>query len=177
MVFWRYYRYTTFLLWVLRACLATKKISTCKKILMFISISKIHLVIHFIFEISYFKESCNLIRRKNFGQKLKKLHFARIWDCWLKTNKNFVVDYFQGKLTTKLFKRNPKNVILFWDHFAQVLGKMDFPGKKGLSLFSNIPITYHHAKKIRKNYWPIPEKNDELTDGRTDERCPWQTFY
>ena len=109
--------------------------------------SKIHLVIHFIFEILYFKESCNLIRRKNFGQKLKKLHFARIWDCWLKTNNNFVVDYFQGKLTTKLFKRNPKNVILFWDHFAQVLDKNGFSWKKGLSLFLNIPI-----KKIRKNY-------------------------
>ena len=158
MVFWRYYRYTNFLLWVLRACLTTKKISTCKKKLMFISMSKIHLVIHFIFEILYFKESCNLIRRKNFGQKLKKLHFARIWDCWLKTNNNFVVDYFQGKLTTKLFKRNPKNVILFRGHFAQVLDKNGFSWKKGLSLFLNIPITYHHAKKLEKTIDPFPRK-------------------
>ena len=52
---------------------------------------------------------------------------------------------------------------------------MNFPGKKELFQFLNIPIIYHHAKKKKKtekNWWPIPEKNPELTnkltDGQTD---------
>ena len=56
--------------------------------------------------------------------------------------------------------------------FAQIWAKMDFPGKKRLYQFLNIPIIYHRAKK-KKN--ATPEKNAELTDGWTDRLKDGQT--
>ena len=78
------------------------------------------------------------------------------------------LDYFQEKLT-QIFSKNPKNPVLgpFGDFLAQILAKLNFPGKKGsVSLWifqlSNI------VPKIRKNYCAIYEKNPKLTDWQTD---------
>ena len=35
---------------------------------------------------------------------------------------------------------------LFWTLFAQIWANMNFPEKRGLSRFFNIPIIYHRAK-------------------------------
>ena len=53
-------RYVIFLLWVFWVCLAMN-IQNLYKASIFISMPKIHFIIHFTLEIIHFKESCNLI--------------------------------------------------------------------------------------------------------------------
>ena len=59
----------------------------------------------------------------------------------------FIIDYFQEKLTSQKFSKNPKNPSLcgFSVLLPKLGPKMNFPGKKGCQFF-NIRITYHCAK-------------------------------
>ena len=63
---------------------------------------------------------------------------------------------FPGKTNNKIYKKIPNlkyRKTLFWDHFGHFspnLGKNEFPWKKELHQFLNIPITYHHAKNQKK---------------------------
>ena len=73
----------------------------------------------------------------------------------------------------KKFLKNYFGVIL--DAFSQNVGKNEFSWKKRtLSVFkySNYLPSCKKKKKTEKNWWPIPEKNPELTnkltDGQTD---------
>ena len=64
-------RYANFLFWVLWECLVahTQYDSiNLYKTLMFISMPKINVIIHFFFEILDFKESCNFIGSNHFGR-------------------------------------------------------------------------------------------------------------
>ena len=53
--------------------------------------------------------------------------------------------------------------------FAQIWAKMDFPGKKRLYQFLNIPIIYHRAKKKKKMLLPKKMPSWRM-DGQTDLR-------
>ena len=53
------------------------------------------------------------------------------------------------------------------------LGKHEFSWGKGLCEYLNIRIIYHYAKNQKK--LPIPEKNSDLTDGRTNGQTDGQT--
>ena len=80
----------------------------------------------------------------------------------------FILDYFQEKLTPQNFSKNSKNSILgpFCASFAQILAKMNFPGKNGSASFQIFQLSTI-VPKIRKNQGSIPEKNAELLDRQT----------
>ena len=54
----------------------------------------------------------------------------------------FIIDYFQEKLTSQHFLKNPKNPILgtFWALLPKLGPKMNFPGKKGSVSFSILEL-------------------------------------
>ena len=71
---------------------------------------------------------------------------------------------------TKFFKKHRKPY--FWailGTFCRILGKNEFPWKKGLCQFLYIPIIYHRAKnqkKLQDRFWE-KRQTDRQTDGRT----------
>ena len=69
---------------------------------------------------------------------------------------------------TKFFK-NQKT--LFWAHFGPCMPKfgqkMNFPGKKSLCQFLNVPIIYQCAKnqtKLMSHSWQTDRQTDRQTD-------------
>ena len=81
-----------FLFWVIWACLIahTQNDSiNLQKTLMFICMTKIYFIIHLVFEILHFKESCKLIGWQHFGP-------------WLE-NQNFGTYGIGGKISTTIF--------------------------------------------------------------------------
>ena len=125
---------------------------------------KINFIINLLPEIFHFKEPCNLIGQQYFENSARyvisgEISITIVW----------ILDYFLEK--TKSFKKHTKK--LFWGHFGSLLEwfwlKKDFFEKMVLSVFkySNHLPSY---KKIRKNWWPIPEKIAELTDGQIIDR-------
>ena len=112
---------------------------------------KINFIIHFFQEILHFKESCNLIGQQYFGPQLENHNFARygIAGEISITISVFILDYYQEKLTTKLFKKPQKPYFgTVLDPFCPIWAKMNFPGKNGSVL--DIPIIYHIAKNQKK---------------------------
>ena len=100
--------------------------------------------------------------------------FCQMRDWWWNINKIlvYILDYFQEKLTTKLFKKSKKPILgPFGAFFCLNLGKNNFFWKNGLCHFLDIPITYR--PKTRKNYRAICEKNTELTDDRQTTVILW----
>ena len=78
-----------------------------------------------------------------------------------------ILDYFQEKLLTKCFKKKHTHTHTKTCHFGFSLPKFGqkwiFLDKRAWSVFkySNyLPL----CKKIRKNQWPIPNKNATLTE-------------
>ena len=67
---------------------------------------------------------------------------------------------------TKLFKKSKKKKTYFGPFFSKSGQEWIFLKKKAVNyqLFQLSTI----MQKIRKNYWAIPEKNAELTDGQID---------
>ena len=90
-----------------------------------------------------------------------------IWDpklcqiCWWNINNNisFHYSYFQEKLTSQNFSKNPKNVVLlgpFWVFLSELGPKMNFPGKKGSASYSisKLPtIVPKNQKKLMSHSW------------------------
>ena len=76
-----------------------------------------------------------------------------------------MLDYFQEKLMTKLFKKYKKPYfVAILVVFCPNLGKNEFSWEKVSLVFKH--SNYLHLRKIRKkNYCAIPEENNELTDG------------
>ena len=109
------------LILVLWACLVAHtqndSINLCKT-LMFISMLKTNLIIHFFLEILHFKESGNLI-----GWQHQELEFCQKWDWWWNINSNISFHFrlFPGKTNDKIFKKILKN--LLWGHFGPFLPK------------------------------------------------------
>ena len=70
--------------------------------------------------------------------------------CWSNINHNISSRFrlFPRKTNiTKFFKQYKTSILgLFWTLFAQIWANMNFPEKKGLTRFFNIPIIYHCAK-------------------------------
>ena len=123
------------LFWVLWACLVTLTQNDSIVLLktwMFICMQKINFIIHFFLTILHFKEFCNLIGRQHFGPQLETQNYARYVGEISITILAFIIDYFQEKLTSKIFSKNPKNTTLdsFW----------------GPCHLFNIRVTYHSAK-------------------------------
>ena len=54
--------------------------------------------------------------------------------------------------------------------FAQIWAKMDFPGKKRLYQFLNIPIKYHRAKKKKKKKKKCYSRKKCRADGWMDRQ-------
>ena len=112
---------------------------------------KINFIIHFFLTIWHFKESCNLIGWQHFGQSLETQNYAR-YVCEISiTILVFIIDYFQEKLTWPNFSKNPKNPVLgsFWALLPKFGPKMNFPGKRALSVFQY------------SNYLPLCQKSEK----------------
>ena len=85
---------------------------------------------------------------------------CQIWDwCWttILTILVLMLDYFQEKLMTKLFKKYKKTyfvaILVF---FAQTWVKMNFPGKRSLSVFKHsnyLPSCQISEKKLMCHSW------------------------
>ena len=121
---------------------------------------KINFIIHFFLTILHFKEPCNLIGQQPFGPELETQNYARYVDEISITILVFIIDYFQEKLTSQNFSKNPKNLI-FWAHsgsFCPNWGqKWFFLEKKGSVSFSIFELPTI-VPKIRKTKWAIPKK-------------------
>ena len=100
--------------------------------------------------------------------------FCQIWDWWWNVKTITISFHFRlipEKTKAKIFWKLQNT--LFWAHFCPFCPtwvKINFPGKKALSVFK-----YSHyllsCKKLEKTNDPfIPEKNAELTDGQTDRQ-------
>ena len=79
---------------------------------------KINFIIHFFLVILHVKESCSLIGQQHFGPQLENHDFAR---CGTGgeisiTLLVFILNYFQEKLMTKLFKKTKKPFIEQWSN-------------------------------------------------------------
>ena len=62
----------------------------------------------------------------------------------------FILDYFLEKVTTKSFKKSKRPYFgPFWALFPQIWVKMNFPGKKALSVF------------MYSNYLPSCKKSEK----------------
>ena len=118
---------------------------------MFLCMQKINFMIHFFLTILYFKESCNLIGWQHFGPLLETQNYARYVGKISTAILVFIIDYFQEKLTSQNFSKNPKNSILGpFEALLPKLGpKMNFLGKKGCVSFSIFEIPTI-VPKIRK---------------------------
>ena len=77
----------------------------------------------------------------------------------------FILDYFKEKLTWQNVSKNPKNPILgpFWALFVQIWAKMNFPGKKSLSVFRYLNYLQLCQNSVKPNE-PFLRK---LLDGHT----------
>ena len=135
---------------VLWACLITHTQNdsiNLYKTSVFSGMSKIHFIVHFFLEILHFKEFCNLIGWKHFGEHLESQNFARygIGGEISTTILVFILNYFQEKQMTKFFQKSKKKkkkkktimgpfLALFaqiWATFCSNLGKNEFSWKKG----------------------------------------------
>ena len=74
---------------------------------------------------------------------------------------------------TNFYKKSRKSY--FWSILSpQIWAKTNFPGKKELSQFLDIPIKYHRAKnqkKLMSHFWKKHQTGrwmDRRTDGWTD---------
>ena len=145
---------------------------------MFICMPKVKFIIHFFLEILHFKKPCNYVGWKHLGPKLETQSFAR-YGIGVETSIKilvFILDYFQEKLMIKFFEKSKK--ILFWGHvaivtfLAQIWAKMNFPGKRALTVFkySNRLPSCQKSEKLICHSW-----GKCWTDGWMDRQTEWQT--
>ena len=119
---------------------------------------KINFIINFFLELLHFKESCNLIGQQHLGHNLRNFIRYGISGEISLTILVFILDYFQQKLMTKVFKKSKKPCFgAICGSFCPNLGKNKFSRKKGLCQLSNIPIIYI-VQKIKKTNEPFLRK-------------------
>ena len=140
------------LFWVLWACLVTLTQNdsiTLMKISMFICMQKINFIIHFFLTKLHFKEYCNFISQQHFGPQPETQNYDRYVGEISVTILVFIIDYFQQKLTSQNFSKNPKNPGPILGSFPQFGAKNDFSWKKGSVSFSIFELPTI-VPKIRK---------------------------
>ena len=105
--------------------------------------------------------------------------FCQIWDWWWNIN-NISLHFrlFSGKTNDKIFQKNQQKLyfVAILGLFCPNLGKYEFSWKIGPCQFLELQLCTI-LQKIRKNYWPIPEKNAELTDWQTDRQTDRQRWF
>ena len=79
---------------------------------MFICMQKINFIIHFFLTKLHFKEYCNFISQQHFGPQPETQNYDRYVGEISVTILVFIIDYFQQKLTSQNFSKNPKKPIL-----------------------------------------------------------------
>ena len=100
---------------------------------------KMNFIIHFFLTILHFKECSNLIGWQHLGSITEDPKLLQIY--WWNINNNIYSFHFRlftrKPNMTKFFKISKKYPILvpFCAFFAQILAKMNFPGKRALSVF------------------------------------------
>ena len=111
---------------------------------MFICMQKINFIIHFFLTKLHFKEYCNFISQQHFGPQPETQNYDRYVGEISVTILVFIIDYFQQKLTSQNFTKIPQNTI-----FPKLGPKMNFPGKRALSVFQY------------SNYLPLCQKSEK----------------
>ena len=108
---------------------------------MFICMPKVKFIIHFFLEILHFKKTLQFYWLTAFGPITGDPEFCQIWGWYWNINKNISFHFrlCPRKTNNKIFKNIQK--VQFWGHvailafFTQIWAKLDFPGKKALSVF------------------------------------------
>ena len=120
---------------------------------------------HFFLTILYFKESCNLIGWQHFGPLLETQNYARYVGKISTAILVFIIDYFQEKLTSQNFSKNPKHPILgpFGALLPNLGQKWIFLEKRALSVFQY------------SNYLLLRQKSEKPNEPFLRKLLEWHT--